>query len=114
MQALRQELATAQSVQALEERIDEARRYLATAPVVGLTADPQVAGLAALLGTEEPTCGVLWRSCSRFWSRRVLYSALHSPVPPRQTHHPHHQTRATHARQRFPVAHPAALRLPGW
>ena len=53
--ALRQELATAQSVQALEERIDEARRHLATAPVVGLSADPQVAGLAALLGTEEPS-----------------------------------------------------------
>ena len=53
--ALRQELAAAQSAQALEERIDEARRHLATAPVVGLSADPQVAGLAALLGTEEPT-----------------------------------------------------------
>jgi len=53
--ALRQELATAQSAQALEERIGEARRHLATAPVVGLSADPQVAGLAAMLGTEEPT-----------------------------------------------------------
>ena len=52
---LRQELATAQSAQALEERIADARRHLATAPVVGLSADPQVAGLAALLGTEEPS-----------------------------------------------------------
>ena len=52
--ALRQELAAAQSAQALEERIGEARRHLTTAPVVGLSADPQVAGLAAMLGTEEP------------------------------------------------------------
>ena len=53
--ALRQELAAAQSARTLEERIAQARRHLATAPVVGLSADPQVAGLSALLGTEEPT-----------------------------------------------------------
>ena len=52
--ALRQELATAQSAQALEERIGEARRQLATTPMVAATADPQVAGLAAMIGTEEP------------------------------------------------------------
>lgn len=51
--ALRQEMAAAQSATALEERITEARRHLAAAPVVGLTADPQVAGLAALVGAEE-------------------------------------------------------------
>ena len=53
--ALRQELAAAQSVRVLEERVDEAQRHLGTAPVVGQTADPQVAGLAALLGPEEPS-----------------------------------------------------------
>ena len=52
---LRQELAAAQSARALEEQIAEARRQLATVPVVGPSADPQVAGLAALVGTEEPT-----------------------------------------------------------
>ena len=51
--ALRQELAAALSSQALEERIADARRELATQPVVGQTADPQAAALAALLGTEE-------------------------------------------------------------
>ena len=52
---LRQELSAAQSAQALEERIADARRELATKPVVGQSADPQVAGLAAMLGTGEPT-----------------------------------------------------------
>ena len=52
---LRQELAAARSAQALEERIADARRELATKPVVGQSADPQVAGLAAMLGAEEPT-----------------------------------------------------------
>jgi hypothetical protein len=53
--ALRQELAAAKSAQALETRIDEARQQLATTPVVGQSADPQVTGLAAMLGTEQAT-----------------------------------------------------------
>ncbi len=53
--ALRQEPAAAQSARALEERIGEARRHLAITPVVGANADPQVAGLAAMMGAEEPT-----------------------------------------------------------
>ena len=52
---LRQELAAARSAQALEERIADARRELAMKPVVGQSADPQVAGLAAMLSTEEST-----------------------------------------------------------
>ncbi|NJO36065.1 MAG: hypothetical protein HC869_26400, partial [Rhodospirillales bacterium] len=45
----------AQSVLALEERIADARRHLAVEPVVGASADPQVAGLAAMMGIEQPT-----------------------------------------------------------
>ena len=113
--ALRQELAAAQSAQALEERIDEARRHLATAPVVGQSADPQVAGLAALLGTEEPTLrralalllAVLVEAGSAV-GFALASAATANPPPP-----PPHRRNLTHAQQ-SPVAHPAALRLPGW
>ena len=90
---LRQELAAAQSVQALEERVDEARRQLATAPVVGLTADPQVAGLAALLGTEEPSLrrglalllAVLVEAGSAFGFALASAATANPPPPPPQT-----------------------------
>ena len=88
--ALRQELAAAQSARALEERVDEARRHLATAPVVGLTADPQVAGLAALLGTEEPTLrralalllAVLVEAGSAFGFALASAATANPPPPP--------------------------------
>ena len=91
--ALRQELAAAQSAQALEERIDEARRHLATAPVVGLSADPQVAGLAALLGTEEPSLrralalllAVLVEAGSAFGFALASAATANPPSPPPQT-----------------------------
>jgi hypothetical protein len=53
--ALRHELAAALSAQALEAKIDEGRRQLTTQPVVSQSADPQVTGLAAMLGTEQAT-----------------------------------------------------------
>ena len=113
--ALRQELAAAQSAQALEERVDEARRHLATAPVVGLTADPQVAGLAAMLGTEEPTPA----ACSGAAARGSGRGGFCVRLCPRRCRHGKPATPTTRqaqprARQQFPVAHPTALRLPGW
>ena len=80
-------------MQALEERIDEARRQLATAPVVGLAADPQVAGLAALLGTEEPSLrrglalllAVLVEAGSVFGFALAGAATANPPSPPPQT-----------------------------
>lgn len=50
---LRQELASAKATTALKDEIDQARRELAIAPMVGSKADPQVAGLAAVMGIQE-------------------------------------------------------------
>ena len=83
----------------LEERVDEARRHLATAPVVGQTADPQVAGLAALLGTEEPSLrralalllAVLVEAGSAV-GFPLASAATANPPPP-----PHNRRNLTHA-----------------
>ena len=98
--ALRQELAAAQAATALEERIAEARRQLATMPVVTATADPQVQGLATLLGMDErSTAGAPWRCCSPLWSSLDRHAVLLWQVPPLRpepyTLH-HHRTQHHH------------------
>jgi hypothetical protein len=94
--ALRQELAAAKSAQALETRIDEARQQLATQPVVGQSADPQVTGLAAMLGTEQATLrrglalllAVLVEVGSAF-GFALAHAATANPPPPLRSHAPH-------------------------
>jgi hypothetical protein len=94
--ALRQELAAAQSAQALETRIDEARQQLATTPVVGQSADPQVTGLAAMLGIEQATLrrglalllAVLVEVGSAF-GFALAHAATANPPPPSRSHAPH-------------------------
>ncbi|MFM9848447.1 MAG: hypothetical protein ACKVP3_14955 [Hyphomicrobiaceae bacterium] len=93
--ALRQELAAAQSAHALEERIAEARRELATKPAVGQSADPQVVGLAAMVGIEEATLrrslalllAVLVEVGSAF-GFALAHAATASPPPPLRSHAP--------------------------
>lgn len=93
--ALKQELAAAQSTQVLEERIAEARRKLATKPVVGQSADPQVTGLAALLSIEEATLrrglalllAVLVEVGSAF-GFALAHAATANPPPPSRSYAP--------------------------
>jgi transcriptional regulator with XRE-family HTH domain len=113
--ALRQELAAAQSAQALETRIDEARRELATQPVVGQSADPQVTGLAAMLGTEQATLrrglalllAVLVEVGSAF-GFALAHAATANPPPPSRSHPPHR----TNSPSRIVKAPKAATRNP--
>jgi hypothetical protein len=108
--ALRQELAAAQSAQALETRIDEARRELAAQPVVGQSADPQVTGLAAMLGTEQATLrrglalllAVLVEVGSAF-GFALAHAATANPPPPSRSHPPH-RTNAPHRIGKTPKA----------
>jgi hypothetical protein len=94
--ALRQELAAAQSAQALETRIDEARQQLATQPVVGQSADPQVVGLAALLSTEETALrrglALLLAVLVELGSAvgfALAHAATANPPPPSRSYPPH-------------------------
>jgi hypothetical protein len=113
--ALRQELAAAQSAQALETRIDDARRELATQPVVGQSADPQVTGLAAMLGTEQATLrrglalllAVLVEVGSAF-GFALAHAATANPPPPSRSHPPHR----TNSPSRIVKAPKAATRNP--
>lgn len=108
--ALRQELAAAQSAHALEARIDEARQQLATKPVVGQNADPQVAGLAAMLGTEESTLrrglALLLAVLVEFGSAfgfALAHAATANP-PPSSHSYPPHRTDAPSGIGRAPKA----------
>src|SRR5688572_8736036 len=108
--ALRQDLAAALSAQALEARIDDARRELATQPVVGQSADPQVTGLAAMLGTEQATLrrglalllAVLVEVGSAFGFALAHAATANPPSPSRS--HPPHRTNAPHRIGKTPKA----------